>query len=118
MRKLTSGLAAAVAGLFGMAGSAAAQCNCVYVEPCTITSNIADFTSGTERTMCTVRPTGGYWSIAYNLTTVSGRQYRIENPMTYFAGWFINGDAGLQVDTGDPAHPCYRTPRLQICFGP
>ena len=101
-----------------VSGPAAAQCNCVYAEPCTITANIADFTSGSEHTFCTVRKTGGAYSIAYELTTASGEQYRIENPVTLFSGgWFINGDPGVRLATGDPARPCYRTPRLQICLG-
>ena len=97
---------------------AAARCNCVYAAPCTITTNIADFTSGSEHTFCTVRTSGGVYSVAYELTTPSGEQYRIENPVALFSGgWFINGDPGVRLATDDANRPCYRTARLQICLG-
>src|SRR3954466_8831718 len=96
--KLAAGLAA-FAGFFVPAPvqPAAAQCNCGYPEPCTITTNIADFTSGADRTVCTLRTTAGFGSVAYTLTTPRGEQYRIENPITIFDGWFIKGTPGVRV---------------------
>jgi hypothetical protein len=112
-----AGRIAAVAIVLAAAGQAAAQCNCGYPEPCTITTNIANFTSGVERTVCTVRTSSGYGSLAYTLTTPRGEQYRIENPITIFDGWYINGSPGVRVATTDPARPCYRTPAVEICLG-
>lgn len=114
-----SGLQGAVGllGLVALSGPAAAQCSCIYTEPCTITTNIADFTSGSEHTVCAVQTMSGFLSVAYELTTPSGEQYRIENPVTLTNGWFINGDPGVRLTTETPAQPCYRTQRLQICLG-
>lgn len=114
--KLAFGFAA-FAVCLPLAERAAAQCDCVVAEPCTITTNIADFASGAERTTCAVRTAAGFFSVAYNLTTVSGRQYRIENPLTGFDGWFINGTPGVRVAGDDAAQSCYRTIKVQICFG-
>jgi hypothetical protein len=98
------------------ADPALAQCDCGYPQPCTITTNIADFVGAPDSTMCTVRTTTGYGSVAYTLTTVRGEQYRIENPITMFDGWFINGTPGVRV-ASDPAGSCFRTIKVQICFG-
>src|SRR5947209_4704198 len=110
-------IGAAISLLLAAGGPAFAQCNCVFAEPCTITTNLADFVGGSEHTFCTIRGTAGYWSVAYQLTTPSGRQYRIENPITYFDSWFINGSPGVRVETNDPGQFCYRNNRLQICLG-
>jgi len=118
--KKLAGRVAVVAGVLVLpaAERAAAQCNCGYVEPCTITTNLADFTSGPERTVCSVRTTAGYGSVAYTLVTPSGRQYRIENPTTFlFDSWFINGTPGVRVAPDGPARSCYRTIKVQICLG-
>ena len=117
--KLAFGLAAfGVCLMLPPLAPAAAQCNCGYVEPCTITTNIADFTSGSERTVCSVRTTAGFGSVAYTLVTPGGRQYRIENPATFlFDSWFINGTPGVRVATDHPARSCYRTIKVQICLG-
>lgn len=118
IQRMTRSAAFGACLLLAAAGSATAQCNCVYAARCTITSNIADFVGAPERTFCTVRTTSSRYSVAYELTTPSGEQYRIENPLTMFDGWFINSDPGIRVATGDPARPCYRTPRIQICLDP
>ena len=116
--KLAGRIAAlAVSLLLPLAERAEAQCDCAYAEPCTITTNIADFVGAPDHTFCTIRTTRGYGSVAYTLTTSRGEQYRIENPFTLFDGWFINADAAVRVATTDPTHSCYRTPRLQICLG-
>lgn len=108
---------AAIPLLGAIAGPVWAQCDCGYREPCTIATNIADFTSGVEHTVCTIRTTSGFGSIAYTLTTPRGEQYRIENPFTPFDGWFINGSAGVRVASDNPAQSCYRTIKVQICLG-
>ena len=102
---------------FAGAMPAAAQCDCDRPQPCTITSNIADFTSGADRTLCTVQTTAGFGSVAYTLTTPRGEQYRIENPITLFDGWFINGTPGVRVAGDGPGRSCYRTIKVQICVG-
>jgi len=89
----------------------------IYQQPCTITTNIADMVGAVEHTNCAVRYLTTDTEAAYFLTTARCEQYRIENPITLFDGWFINGDAGVRVATSDPARPCYRTPRVQICLG-
>src|SRR5437763_8376117 len=111
---------AAVSACILLAGAerAGAACDCVYQEPCTITTNIADFAAGRDRTMCSVRFAATQTAVAYVLTTARGERYRIENPLTIFDGWFINGEPGVIVRTNDAAHPCYRTPSVQICLGP
>jgi hypothetical protein len=111
------GRIAAVAIVLAAAGPAAAQCNCGYPQPCTVTSNIADFTSGADRTVCTIRTTSAFGSLAYTLTTPRGEQYRIENPITLFDGWFINGTPGVRVASDGPARSCFRTIKVQVCFG-
>src|SRR5436309_402109 len=97
-RRLT---AATLCGVVATAGPALA-CDCTYVEPCTITTNIADFVGAAEHTMCTVRGTSGSFSVAYSVTTVRGDRFRIENPFIAFTGWFINADPGIMVASADP----------------
>src|SRR5258706_12247744 len=92
------------------ADPASAQCDCACPQPCTITTNIADFVGAPDRTMCTVRTTAGYGSGAYTLTTPRGGQYRIGNPITMFHGWVINRNPGAPVAPTRPPHPSYPTP--------
>jgi hypothetical protein len=120
MEQLAPTIRVAVLGLgllLTAAGPSSAQCDCGYQEPCTITTNIADFVSASDHTTCIVQTTTGLGSVAYTVTTPHGEQYRIENPFLLFDGWFINADAGVRVETGDATHPCYRTRSLQICLG-
>lgn len=109
--------ALAISAALLASGPASAQCDCEYREPCTITRNIADFVGASDRTICTIRYAAARTAVAYYLTTPRGEEYRIENPMTWFEGWYINGEPGVRVLTGDAAHPCYRTQTLQICIG-
>jgi hypothetical protein len=116
--KLTISLAAfAVCFMPPSVQPAQAQCDCAVPQRCTITPNIADFTSGADYTVCTIRTTAGYGSVAYTLTTPRGEQYRIENPVTIFDGWFINGTPGVRVASDGPTRSCFRTIKVQICFG-
>jgi len=89
----------------------------IYQQPCTITTNIADMVGAVEHTNCAVRYLTTDTEAAYFLTTARGEQYRIENLQTWFEGWYIDKIPGVLVATNDPAHPCFRTTRVQICLG-
>jgi hypothetical protein len=107
----------AICAAFAASGPASAQCDCEYREPCTIARNIADFVGAYDRTTCAIRYAATRTAVAYYLKTPRGEEYRIENPMTWFDAWYINAEPAVRVGTGDPSYPCYRTVRLQICFG-
>ena len=108
--------AVAICVLMAMAGRASAE-DRIYQQLCTITTNIADMVGAVEHTNCAVRYLTTDTAAAYLLTTARGEQYRIENLLTWFEGWYIDKIPGVLVATNDPVHPCFRTTQVQICLG-